>query len=235
MEESPARWHRRALRLGIFTIVVLAVFLLSRWLGVDGLNRQALTEFGARLREWQAGWGPLGPVVVVLIATLSVVANVPTILTILAVAALYPAATTVGISLAFWALGCSCVYLLGHVIFRDAVRGWTARFLPRLSDHVDNNGLRTVLFTRLLMFAAPPSNWALAALNISYRDYLAGSLLGGLPHILLWCLLGPRAVEQFLTREPGWWHTPEVLMILIFGVALSGILRLLLGKPNTVA
>jgi uncharacterized membrane protein YdjX (TVP38/TMEM64 family) len=79
-----------------------------------------------------------------------------------------------------------------------------------------------------MMFAIPPLNWALATLHVTRRDYVLASVLGGLPHIVVWSTLGPQAIERMLGGQPGWWHAPEIIFLALFGSVLTGIVRWLL-------
>ena len=95
---------------------------------------------------------------------------------------------------------------------------------------VTHNLFRSVLYTRLIMFALPPSNWMLATLPIQARDFVLASTVGGLPHIIVWSSLGPRVINDVLAAKPGWWYSPEMIFIASYGMVLTLVVKYFL--PN---
>ncbi len=83
--------------------------------------------------------------------------------------------------------GSTC-FLIGRYVFRDAFRkALIERFgaLQRLDSHFENHGVRTVMLLRLVLFLAPPMNWAVSATRVRFVDYLVGSAVGVIPGLLL--------------------------------------------------
>jgi uncharacterized membrane protein YdjX (TVP38/TMEM64 family) len=56
-------------------------------------------------------------------------------------------------------------------------------FDERLAEH----GFLTVLLLRLVLFLAPPLNWAIGLTRVKFRQYIAGSALGIIPGIAIAC------------------------------------------------
>ncbi len=85
-------------------------------------------------------------------------------------------------------LGASGTFLVARYFLRDAVqRSLDARFprLRALDERLAQNGFRTMLVLRMLLFAAPPLNWAVGASRVRFAHYLAGTALGILPGLTL--------------------------------------------------
>lgn len=83
--------------------------------------------------------------------------------------------------------GATC-FLIGRYVFREAFRrALFERFrtLQRLDEHFERNGIRTVMLLRLVLFLAPPMNWAVSATRVSFLDYLVGSAIGVIPGLLI--------------------------------------------------
>lgn len=83
--------------------------------------------------------------------------------------------------------GATC-FLIGRYVFRDAFRiALIERFrsLRRLDAQFEKHGIRTVMLLRLVLFLAPPMNWAVSATRVRFTDYLIGSAIGVIPGLLL--------------------------------------------------
>lgn len=83
--------------------------------------------------------------------------------------------------------GATC-FLIGRYVFRDAFRmALIERFgaLRRLDRQFERHGIRTVMLLRLVLFLAPPMNWAVSATRVRFIDYLIGSAFGVIPGLLL--------------------------------------------------
>ena len=81
-------------------------------------------------------------------------------------------------------IGATATFLVVRYLGRDWVqRGLATRFprLRALDDRLEQHGFRTVLVLRLLLFMAPPLNWALGATRVRLPHYVAGTALGTLP------------------------------------------------------
>src|SRR5262249_61071298 len=81
--------------------------------------------------------------------------------------------------------------------------------LPRLralDARLQRHGLVTVVVLRLLLFLAPPLNWALGASRVATADYILGTALGIVPGIGLTVYLADRVTDagsatELLTAE----------------------------------
>lgn len=217
------------LRFLTLIAVIAGLVLLSRSLPFDfAFNRDGLRELVDFLRAQSQGWGALGPAAIVVLGVAGVLLNVPTVLVLIAVSLIYGPVTAIVVTVIYWAIACYAVYLIGqHLGQAFAARCFS--LLPKqAAERINGNGFRTVLYLRLMMFAVPPLNWALATLDVSREGYVMASVIGGLPHIILWSVLGPRAIERMLDAQPGWWHAPEIIVLALSGMVMTAVVRRLL-------
>lgn len=218
-----------ALRFTVLLGVILVLAAASRALPLDAnLSREGLRDLVALLRHWGLSWGAFGPMAIIILGVLGVLLNVPTVLVLIAVSLIYGPVTTIVLTLIYWAIACYCVYFIGQRLGHEFVARCFRMLPAKATALVNGNGFRTVLYSRLMMFAVPPLNWALATIQVTRRDYVLASVLGGLPHVVVWSTLGPRAIERMLGAQPGWWHAPEIIFLALFGLVLTGIVRRLL-------
>jgi uncharacterized membrane protein YdjX (TVP38/TMEM64 family) len=82
--------------------------------------------------------------------------------------------------------GSTCSFLIARYFMRDAVRrALLSRFgrIQAIDDRLARRGFRTILVLRLVLFMAPPLNWAIGVTRVRLRDYVLGSALGVVPCI----------------------------------------------------
>lgn len=215
-----------AFRFIILVGLILALAVAARALPLEtSLSRDGLHDLVTLLRDWGLSWGAFGPVAIIILGVLGVLLNVPTVLVLIAVSVIYGPVTAIVLTLIYWIVACHCVYFIGQRLGHEFIAQCFKALPSRATALLNGNGFRTVLYLRLMMFAVPPLNWALATLQVTRRDYVLASAVGGLPHIILWSTLGPRAIERMLAAQPGWWHAPEIIVLALFGMALTAIIR----------
>jgi uncharacterized membrane protein YdjX (TVP38/TMEM64 family) len=75
-----------------------------------------------------------------------------------------------------------------------------------LDERLERHGFATVPTRRLLVFLAPPLNWALGATRVRARHYVAGTALGAVPGIATAVLfadsIAARAPDEPLLGRP---------------------------------
>lgn len=190
-----------------------------------GQLRDALTW----IRSHHTAISPLGPLVFWLVGTLIIVGNIPTIVVIACAAVLYG-------SLGAAVMGMTClltasivIYAVSQALGRSLIAPHLDRFLPLLERHFQARGLRTVTLVRLTFFALPPTNWALAVMNIGLREYLIGTFLGSIPHVVMWAWIGAAALDMVIGQSAFSWRAPEVWGPLTVGGSLA-ILTILIQR-----
>jgi uncharacterized membrane protein YdjX (TVP38/TMEM64 family) len=83
-------------------------------------------------------------------------------------------------------VGSTCSFLIARYFLRDAVRrALLSRFerIQAIDERLARRGFRTILVLRLVLFMAPPLNWAIGVTRVRLRDYVLGSALGVVPCI----------------------------------------------------
>jgi uncharacterized membrane protein YdjX (TVP38/TMEM64 family) len=108
--------------------------------------------------------------------------------------------------------GGAVCFLLARYLFRDLVqRSLVKRFgsLQRLDAHLERHGFRTIVALRLVLFLAPPMNWAIGTTKVRFVHYVGGSIVGVIPGLALTVVF---ADEITKVSSPGELVRPEVLI-----------------------
>lgn len=230
MESSPdtaRRWHRT-----LFTLVfIVAVVAIGRWVGNDFSGRRVAAALDW-VRAHHAAASPFGPLAFYAAGTMVIVANVPTIVVIACAAVLYGSLGAAMMGMVCLLTAAVIIYAVSRMYGRSLIEPHLKRFLPMIERHFEQRGLRTVALMRLMFFAFPPSNWALAVMNIRLRDYLLGTFLGAIPHVIMWAWIGVAAVDMLSGRARFSWSAPEVWGPLAAGAALTFLSVLLQRRAS---
>jgi uncharacterized membrane protein YdjX (TVP38/TMEM64 family) len=83
-------------------------------------------------------------------------------------------------------------------MFRDAVRASLIDrfdFLGRLDTRLERHGFLTILMLRLVLFLAPPMNWAIGTTRVRFLHYLAGSIVGVIPGVAVTVIFADAITE----------------------------------------
>lgn len=208
------RW-RLMLALGAALAVVIVVALT-----VGGVHGAGLLSL-AGMRAAVESAGPLGPIGFIAVFVLGFFIPGPELLFVALGGALF--GRVAGFCYAFVAtlLGTSATFfLVRRTAQRWVQRSLQARFprLAQLESHLARHGLLTVLGLRLVLFLAPPLNWALGATRVSARDYVLGTALGTLPGLAIATSFGAALADAGSLADLG---RPAVLLP---GVAVLGFL-----------
>jgi uncharacterized membrane protein YdjX (TVP38/TMEM64 family) len=133
-------------------------------------------------------------------------------------------------------VGTTSTFLLVRYFARDSFqRVLTTRFtgLRALDERLERHGFLTVLVLRLVLFFAPPLNWAIGATRVRVHHYVAGTALGVVPGIAATVFFA----DSIVNRGPddpllGAKTVVGALLVaaLLVAVAIAG--RRLLGKPT---
>jgi uncharacterized membrane protein YdjX (TVP38/TMEM64 family) len=186
------------------------------------------------VRNANASIHPFGPLGFWLLGTLVIVCNIPALVVIACAAALYGSLGAAVMGMVCLLTASLVIFALSRIFGRTFIAAHLERFLPLLERHFAARGLRTVALVRLSFFALPPTNWALAVMNIRLREYLLGTFLGAIPHVLLWAWMGATAIDMLAGQTAFSWSAPEVWGPLAAGGALTAF-SLLLQRRTTHA
>ena len=107
-------------------------------------------------------------------------------------------------------------FFIGRTVGRETVRRLAGNRLNKISRRLAAHGLVTVTVLRLLPVAPYALvNLVAGAMQIRFRDFFAGTVLGMTPGIIVMTLIGVSAGEVM--------HRPDPLRILVFVAALLSL------------
>jgi phospholipase D1/2 len=209
---------RAVLTAAAIVAAVVVVRRLDLWGRVDVESMRALVD----------AWEPLGPLVFIAVFVAGFFIPGPEIVLVALGGVLF--GTTAGFVYSWIAsvLGTAATFLL----VRYTAQAWVQRAmrdrLPRLralDDRLERHGVVTVVVLRLVLFLAPPLNWALGASRVRTADYVVGTALGIVPGLGLTAYLADRvadarAATELLTVEI---LGPAIVLaaLLVTGVAIA--------------
>jgi uncharacterized membrane protein YdjX (TVP38/TMEM64 family) len=163
---------RQHIRLALLISILVALFLVGRYTGVaEHLDAESIRELVRSAGAW--GWA-------LYIATFAggEFIHIPGMVFVLAGILIY--GQVIGFGLAWMASVVSVCFSfvvvrrLGGTPLGNVEKPWVKRILGRLNAQP----IRTIVVLRLLLWLAPPVNYALALTTVRFRDYLIGSALG---------------------------------------------------------
>jgi len=163
---------RQHIRLALLISILVTLFLVGRYTGVaENMDAESIRELVRSAGAW--GWA-------LYIATFAggEFIHIPGMVFVLAGILIY--GQVVGFGLAWMASVVSVCFSfvvvrrLGGTPLASVEKPWVKRILGRLNAQP----IRTVVVLRLVLWLAPPLNYALALTNVRFRDYLIGSALG---------------------------------------------------------
>ena len=166
---------------------------------------------------------PAGPLVFILASIAVILAQMPGLIMVVLGGLVYDFKSAYLYSLVASWIGTTMTFLISRFFLREYFRPRLVRsFLRRYVNRMEQNGVMTVFFFRLVMALAPQINWLLGATDIKIRHYALGNALGLAPMLLAVLI----AVRQLKTvRSAGDLLRPETLLILGgFVLAVSLIL-----------
>jgi uncharacterized membrane protein YdjX (TVP38/TMEM64 family) len=138
------------------------------------------------LRALVEAHAPYGPLVFIGVCILGVFLHMPEIVLVAAGGILFEASRAFAYAWIATVVGATATFLLVRYVARDSFqRVLVGRFarLRTLDDRLATHGFVTVLALRLVLFMAPPLNWALGATRVRLGHYVAGTALGVVPGI----------------------------------------------------
>jgi uncharacterized membrane protein YdjX (TVP38/TMEM64 family) len=174
------------------------------------------------IRQAVLASGPLAPLVCILLLAFFTIFFLPTTLVVILIALLYGPWLGLLLSLAGLGLGMGISFLVSRYLLHEWIerRLGDTKLYGYIAEHMRRDGLKTVLFTRLLPinpFAL--LNYAFGLTRISFWAYLAASVVGIIPNVLalLWTV---HAAGQLATGQMDW----RVLGLLFAGAGLFALL-----------
>jgi len=214
---------RRIFNILLAVFLVGALFCVNNYFG-NVFSRDGLNALLALIQEYGKQTGVVGVIVFMSISVGLIVGNIPTVIVIVVYSMLYGPVLAICLTLVIWPVSCFIIFILSKTIMTGSAR----KKLNRLDKYSTTFGkfgtFHSIVWMRLVLFALPPANWGLSVITDSARNYVVGSFIGGIPHIIVWSVLGPRAIDSILDGSPGWWYSPEICSIVGFNILLTSII-----------
>lgn len=201
---NTSRW----LRVGLLLAVVSAVLLA--W--ASGVGQYLEVErFESLLRDL----GIWGPVLYVLSFALLEPFGVLGIIFVVPGSLVWDWGTLFLLS---W-LGSVGAGIVGFSFARTIGREWVTQHLPErlhaYDERLASQGLRTVIFVRLVFFIMPPAHWALGLSRVSFGTFVLGTAIGFLPGMALFTYAGKSVVDRISDQPP--WVGGAVIALFVLG------------------
>jgi phospholipase D1/2 len=187
------------------------------------------------MRALVEAWEPLGPLVFMAVFVAGFFIPGPEILLVAVGGVLFGPSRGFAYAWVASVAGTAATFLLVRYIAQAwAQRALRERFprLRALDDRLERHGVATVVLLRLVLFLAPPLNWALGASRVRVRDYVVGTAIGVLPGIGLTVFLADRITAAGSTSELLDWDIlgPAVILALLIAIGVRVGRRLLGGS-----
>jgi uncharacterized membrane protein YdjX (TVP38/TMEM64 family) len=157
------------------------------------------------MRASTDSFGPYGPLVFIGLCIAGVFLHLPEIVLIALGGLLFG---TVNGFLYGWIgviAGSTGTFLSVRYVLRDAFQTVLEGHFHRLrafDERLAEHGFLTVLLLRLVLFMAPPLNWAIALTRVPFRHYIAGSALGVMPGIAITCYFADSIARHPTSESP---------------------------------
>jgi uncharacterized membrane protein YdjX (TVP38/TMEM64 family) len=223
---------RRHLRPLVLVVAVVGLtwashrFGLARHLTVDGVR--SVVERSA----------PYGPLAFVGLCVAGILLHIPGVILIAAGGVLFDSARAFAYGWVGSILGTTATFLIVRHLARDHFqRVLHSRFarLQALDERLARQGFVTVLVLRLVLFLAPPLNWALGATRVPLPHYVAATALGVIPGIATTVVFA----DAIANRPPDASLPPRIVVagvLVAILVVLAGIAaRRLFGREPSAS
>jgi uncharacterized membrane protein YdjX (TVP38/TMEM64 family) len=220
--------QRRALLVTLGAVVaVVAVWCLDPAAYVNVSHMRALVEAHA----------PYGGLVFVAVCIGGIFLHLPEIVLIAIGGVLFEPARAFAYGWVAVVVGATALFLAVRYLAREGVQRSMAGRFPRLGaldGRLERHGFRTVLLLRLVLFLAPPLNWALGVSRVRTRDYVGATALGVVPGIGVTVLFADSIAGRSAGNDL---FAPQVvvtLVLLVGFLVVAGVAsrRFLGGGPS---
>ena len=216
----------RIILIIVFIVVCFAFFYFtdySRYLTTEKISATIET-----IRQFITSYGSLGTILYLVAGSFAILINTPTILIIAISTVIFGKLTGILISVIIVYTGISLVYFIAHFLGRPFAKSLFRKKFMYLEKRFEEKGFMTVVYLRLLFFMAPALNWMLGVSNISYKDFLFGSILGTFHNIILFAWLSSLIINRI--EEGGSLNpikTPKLLLPLCIGALILLTIRII--------
>jgi uncharacterized membrane protein YdjX (TVP38/TMEM64 family) len=222
-EGAMSRFVRPAVALAALALVIFAARTL-------GLHESVTVDGMRRLTE---PYGVLAPAAFVVVCVLTLLLHMPGGMVIAIGALLFGAVRGFVYGFVGIIVGTTLIFLLVRYVARDAIAtrlGLRFKRFRDLDTRLASEGFRVVVLLRLVLFLAPPLNYAIGATSVRFRSHLAGTAIGVLPGLagtvyLADAIANAQSLRDLLAPE---FIVPALLMLSVVASAAwfgRGLLR----------
>jgi uncharacterized membrane protein YdjX (TVP38/TMEM64 family) len=179
------------------------------------------------IRGFIASFGLFGPFLFVMAGVSAITINIPTVFIIYFSVIIFGGVFGAFISAISVYLATTLIYSIAQLLGRDFVTQLFGKRLKKLEDRLDERGMMTVVYLRLIFFMAPPLNWLLSLTNISYRNFFLGTLFGTVHHIIINAWLSDMVIDLIKSGDSlNPVKTPKLLFPLGIGITIFLTIRI---------
>ncbi|CAG9269070.1 Phosphatidylserine/phosphatidylglycerophosphate [Paraburkholderia caribensis] len=214
-EEHSRPLMGKLLALGALALIVVALGMLWRFTPLrEAVSFTALVHGAQRVHA-----SPLGPFAIVALYAIAASVSVPVTLLIAVSGFVFGALWGSTYAFAGTMISACITYYAGLSLGHDAVRKFAGHRINQISEKLGKKGLITVLVLRVVPIAPfTIINLAAGASHIGLRDYLAGTVLGMTPGIVLATTFAHQLVAA--VRHPS---LTGLALVALIGAALIGL------------
>ena len=220
---------RYSLKVAIFLSWGLALLLILLIIGPERIMDSYSSLSPNGIRDFVSSFGLLSAIIYVFLHAIRSFVFLP--VTPLTIAGGYLFGTFAGLALTFAGrtiISATITFYLSRYLLRDYVKrkirdryaGWDRR--------LEKEGIFYVILMRIIpMFPFDAVGYVAGASGIKFKKYLAGTIIGDLPGVLLWTVLGSSL------SEPGSIQLYLSMAIALVAIAISGLyFKLFMSKRD---
>jgi len=227
--KGPDRVSRSGVIRFVFLVsLIIGTFLLFHFTGVGKyFTKESISNTIETIRVFESQFGAMGPVLFWALGAAAVILNVPSIFIIwLAVMTFGPVGGSI-LSILCLNTATFAIYFISRLLGREFVDKVFGKRFSGIEDRFEQAGFMTVIYLRLIFFMFPPLNWFLGLMNLKFRDFFLGTMLGTIHNIIInaWVAgIGIKIIQE--GRSLLFWKSPELAPPLVIGLAIFIAVRI---------
>ncbi|MFW5921001.1 MAG: TVP38/TMEM64 family protein [Polyangiales bacterium] len=176
-KDEPRGWKRY--RWVLVVVLFVALWLVGHFTGLkDELDAE-------KIRDTIEGAGLVGVLIFMGVFAVGELLHVPGLVFVAAAMFAYGRVEGALVSLAGAIVSVCVSFVVVRTVGGQPLQGFKRPFFKKMLSHLEERPIRITTILRLILWMAPPLNYALAMSSIKFRHYLIGSTLGLIPPVLL--------------------------------------------------
>jgi len=231
MEKTSRIELSRIIRVSLLLVFIVTTFVLYHYAGYSQyFTKDKISITIDAVREFVSSFGFLGPILYTIAAAVAITINIPTFLIVCLSAIIFGKVAGTIISFIFVGVSTSLIYFIAQLLGRPFTERLFGKRLKKIEERLDERGLMTVFYIRLIWFNSPIANWVLSTTSVSYTNLFFGTILGTAHTIILLVWLSDMIIETIKAGEflnPI--KTPKLLLPICIGITIFITVRVFLG------